>query len=690
MKQCHRIATAAVFVAAVTCAAQSPLNSRPAAERRGGAGDVHTSSPADSGAAPSDAERVARLQRSIDESTREVEALTAGLNDPKSDFAQAELAFTELDAQLAELKKQTDLAGDSDESRRTELQKELSELEAKHKLAKDRFDLAIRERKTVQEQIKTLQQKIAQDGEALSKLKGDNPSASQPATAAPPIVVDEAPATSGPSADGPTPAGSSSEPPGSAATPLAAPAGGPGVASPPGGAGAAAAKPPPEVIEAREEAAAKEAEAQSAQAEVDSVTERMNALQKNVELERQLVSTGRKKVENAQATERTLYEELQKKWQEGASQGDMAALREQIGSARERLREAQAEMRDRTDRLERYRSELVDLQAEHIAAMEEAQKREAEAQRAQKRVAELESPLSPRNLKRWLLERGPKVGAIIAGMVVLLWLSRIAGGRIVTFIIGRGQGGAEDRVNRAHTLVGVFHSAATVAVYAGGGMMILTEVGVNIIPLMGGAAVFGLAVAFGAQNLIRDYFYGFMILLENQYTVNDVVKIGDVGGQVERITLRVTTLRDLDGTVHFVPNGEITRVSNMTHEWSRALFDIPVAYKEDVDRVMNELVELAKELRRDPEFRGLILEMPEMLGVDEFADSAIIIRFLIKTKPLKQWTVKRELLRRIKKRFDELGIEIPFPHRTLYHRHEPNGAGREGGERVFAEPEMRA
>jgi small conductance mechanosensitive channel len=199
--------------------------------------------------------------------------------------------------------------------------------------------------------------------------------------------------------------------------------------------------------------------------------------------------------------------------------------------------------------------------------------------------------------------------------------------------------------------------------------MILTEVGVNIIPLMGGAAVLGLAVAFGAQNLIRDYFYGFMILMENQYTINDVVKLGDVSGQVERITLRVTVLRGLDGTVHFVPNGEITRVSNLTHEWSRALFDIPVAYKEDVDQVMSELIELAKELRRDPEYRGLILEMPEMLGVDEFSDSAIVIKFLVKTRPLKQWTVKRELLRRIKKRFDELGIEIPFPQRTIYHRY---------------------
>lgn len=115
-------------------------------------------------------------------------------------------------------------------------------------------------------------------------------------------------------------------------------------------------------------------------------------------------------------------------------------------------------------------------------------------------------------------------------------------------------------------------------------------------------------------------------------------------------------------------DAEITRVSNMTHEWSRALFEIPVAHKEDVDRVMHELVELGRELRRDPEYHSLILKAPEMLGVEEFADSAVVIKFFIKTRPLKQWTVKRELLRRIKQRFDELGIEIPFPHRTVYHR----------------------
>jgi small conductance mechanosensitive channel len=179
-------------------------------------------------------------------------------------------------------------------------------------------------------------------------------------------------------------------------------------------------------------------------------------------------------------------------------------------------------------------------------------------------------------------------------------------------------------------------------------------------------------VAFGAQNLIRDYFTGFVIILENQYSMNDVVRIAGTAGMVERITLRMTVLRDIEGTVHFIPNGEIKTVSNMTHGWSRAVFDVGVAYKEDVDRVIDTIIQVGRELRSDPFFKRLILEDLTMLGLDNMGDSAIIIKFFIKTRPLKQWDVKRAMLRRLKKRFDELGIEIPFPHRTVYLRQQDN------------------
>jgi small conductance mechanosensitive channel len=139
---------------------------------------------------------------------------------------------------------------------------------------------------------------------------------------------------------------------------------------------------------------------------------------------------------------------------------------------------------------------------------------------------------------------------------------------------------------------------------------------------------------------------------------------------VEHISLRTTVLRDLEGVVHFIPHGTITTVSNLTHGWSRALFDIDIAYTEDIDRVMEVLLALGRALRQDPMYGPLILDDPEMLGVDVLADSSVILKFFLKTRPLQQWTVKREMLRRIKNKFDELGIEIPYPHQTVHHRYD--------------------
>jgi small-conductance mechanosensitive channel len=440
----------------------------------------------------------------------------------------------------------------------------------------------------------------------------------------------------------------------------------PGAPTPPA---AAAAKPPSqEVKKAEEEAQTKAAEAETAEEDVRLIKASIETQRSLIEAEKKALQTARAKAENADETRRTLADLVQKRLAEGAPQAELNELWTKIAEARKRAREAQAEVNEKVDQIDRLQEDLQALQAEHIAALEKAEQLRKEADKAQKNVEELKNPFSPRNLWQWVLSHGPKLVGIIIAMIVLSWLARVAEHRIVKLVAGRGGPGTlEDRENRAKTLVGVFHHAATWAIIIGGIFMILDEVGVPIAPLMGGAAVVGLAVAFGAQNLVKDYFCGFMILLENQYGINDVIKVGDIGGMVERITLRVTVLRGLDGTVHFIPNGQIDKVSNMTHGWSRALFDIGVAYKEDVDQVMKVLVQLGKELRADPNFAHLILDDPEMLGVDEFADSAVIIKFFIKTRPLQQWTVKRALLRRIKKKFDELGIEIPFPHRTIYY-----------------------
>ena len=195
---------------------------------------------------------------------------------------------------------------------------------------------------------------------------------------------------------------------------------------------------------------------------------------------------------------------------------------------------------------------------------------------------------------------------------------------------------------------------------------ILEELGVEIGPILAAAGVLGLAVGFGAQSIIKDIISGFFILLEDQIRVGDVVKIAGKGGIVENVNLKMTTLRDLSGNVHYIPNGEIGVVTNMTKGYSRYVFEIGVAYREDVDEVIEVIKLVDESLRNDPEFGSDILEPIEILGLDQFADSALIIKARTKTKPIKQWRVAREFNRRLKKKFDEKDIEIPFPHITLY------------------------
>ena len=196
--------------------------------------------------------------------------------------------------------------------------------------------------------------------------------------------------------------------------------------------------------------------------------------------------------------------------------------------------------------------------------------------------------------------------------------------------------------------------------------LILENFGFSVAPLLAGAGIAGLAFGFGGQYLIRDLINGLFILIEDQYRINDVVKIGEYGGLVEDINLRITTLRDLEGRVIIVPNGEVKTIINYTKGYAQALLDVGVAYKENVDRVIDVIKEIGKEMRKDTYFGRLILADLEMFGVDDFADSAVMIKFRIKTLPIKQWEVMREFRRRLKNKFDELGIEIPFPHRTLY------------------------
>ena len=229
-----------------------------------------------------------------------------------------------------------------------------------------------------------------------------------------------------------------------------------------------------------------------------------------------------------------------------------------------------------------------------------------------------------------------------------------------------------DRLQRRKTLASVMSTAGLILIATVTLMMVLETIGLPLGPLLATAGVASLAIGFGAQTLVKDIIGGFFILLEDQYAIGDVVQTAGVDGVVEEVNLRTTVLRDLHGTVHVVPNGEIRVLSNKTKGWSRAVIEVGVGYGEDPDRVIAVLEELAQEIHADPVFGTLLLEPPVVPGVEAFGDSAVTIRMMAKTLPLKQWDVARELRRRIKHRFDDEGIEIPFPQRTVWHR-SPDG-----------------
>lgn len=230
----------------------------------------------------------------------------------------------------------------------------------------------------------------------------------------------------------------------------------------------------------------------------------------------------------------------------------------------------------------------------------------------------------------------------------------------------RGRRAREEQAKRAQTLSGVLSGTVAVIIGTAAVLTVLSEVGINIAPLLAGAGVLGIAIGFGAQSLIKDVFRGFLILVQDQYNKGDVVKIAGISGLVEDVNLWRTVMRDLDGIVHSIPNGEVTTASNFTKDWSRVNINIPVAYGEDLDHVIEVLNKIGSELAEDKDFGPMIIGAPRALRVENFGESAIEIKVLAETKPLKQWDVMGELRRRVKKTFDEEGIEIPWPHVKLY------------------------
>lgn len=254
---------------------------------------------------------------------------------------------------------------------------------------------------------------------------------------------------------------------------------------------------------------------------------------------------------------------------------------------------------------------------------------------------------------------------IILVITVVLWnVSEVLVTRLLSLA---GRKGDKDRTaRRLESLVPLLSGVMQGTIGVLSGLLILSELGVNIGPLLAGAGILGLAIGFGAQTLVKDLITGVIILLEDGAAVGDVIEVGSHAGLVEELRIRSIQLRDLSGVVHLVPYSDVTAIKNYTKDFSYYVFEVGVAYREDTDEVCKVLMEISDDIRKDDTLGPDILEPLEILGVDQFADSAVIIKARIKTKPIRQWAVGREFNRRMKKRFDEAGIEIPFPHRTLY------------------------
>src|SRR3954469_15119655 len=297
------------------------------------------------------------------------------------------------------------------------------------------------------------------------------------------------------------------------------------------------------------------------------------------------------------------------------------------------------------------------------------------------------------NLSDWFIG----LPLAIFGLLALMMVLRFVCHRLVDRLVSRAEGGgvlpgrsgwmrrrrsveqthtqelrdlaaATRRVQRAKTMGDLLKSVVTGILIAVFGTMILSQLGVNIAPIIASAGIIGIALGFGAQSLVKDFLSGVFMIFEDQYGVGDVVDLGEAAGTVESVSLRVTRLRALDGTVWYVPNGEVLRVGNKSQNWSRAVIDVGVSYDEDLARVQRVLREVAHGLWEDEEFREVIIEEPEVTGVEALTADAITLRVMVKTAPLEQWAIGRELRQRIKARFDHEGIEIPFPQRVVWHR----------------------
>ncbi len=606
------------------------------------------------------AERINGIRKLLEADQARLQELEEEREELEREFERANLAFERADKAVADSKRKS-AKGEAASVDEVAPPDELVRVRAE---ARDQFDRVIARRKAVQAQIETLKEKIALEEEALEralKLEEDPPPQAAAAGAEVRMEASNTTPASGLPAkteQAAAEAEKSKNPPASPLVPLlptipAEDAKANATSEP---AAKRATRPADQdIVAARRQLQTKQQQLRAEEGGAELLDRSIEVFERDLVNAKQLLEAARSEFEASQ-------KQLAEARQTDPDSEETAGLANRVARLQEELQQQGNQVAESEQLLERLRQRKASL-------TDRIQQVQSELDSAQRQLWFAESPLAPRRIYTWFAEVGPKWIAILIAMTAAWWAVRIFSKRIAGGLLWKSSRGSDfERQARADTLGRVFQSAGSLAVLVLGILALLQQTGIDVTVLLGGAAVIGAAIAFGSQNLIRDYFSGFMILAENQYSVGNVIRIGDKSGVVEDISLRLTVLRDEEGIVHFIPHNQVTTVSNMTHGWSRAVFAIGVGYQEDVDQIIALLRELALELRKDPDFGPRIIADPEMQGVDAFGESAVVVKFLLKTRPLQQWSVKREMLRRIKKRFDQEGIEIPFPHQTVFYR----------------------
>ena len=285
-------------------------------------------------------------------------------------------------------------------------------------------------------------------------------------------------------------------------------------------------------------------------------------------------------------------------------------------------------------------------------------------------------------LVRWLLHRviDRVVKRAEVGVLPNRLSRAITGGKVGAALNLREDPGYTRRVQRAATMGSLLKSIVSGVIFTVVALMFISELGYDIAPLIASAGIIGVALGFGSQTLVKDFLSGIFMIFEDQYGVGDVVDLGEASGTVEAVSLRVTRLRDVNGTVWYVRNGEILRVGNMSQNWARTVLDVTVGYTEDLVRVRRVLEEVARDLWEDDDFKGLIIEQPEVWGVESLGVDGIVVRVTLKTAPMEQWGVARAMRERVKARFEHEGINLAVAQRVLWQESAPSAASVEATE----------